>query len=367
MSRRALVILFALLALAGCGRDEPIRIALIGGLAGNTTDTGVAARNALILAIEERNAAGGLHGRPLEIVVADDGQDADKARKAMASLLAAGPEVVVGPFTSSVADAILPQANAAGIVLFSPVVTATKFVGLDDMLIRLNRTTRDNARDYGQMLLARGQRRMTVAYDLINRSFSESWLAEFRRSFPGLGGEIVDTFAIDSSAQPALTEVARDMLAKSPDGLLLITSAVGAARLAQQVRKHAPDIPLTAVEWAASEELLQLGGHAVEGMLVAQSHDRDDPSPAFRRFREAFGARFGAEPGYSAVTTYDASIVLFEALDKRRKGQPLKAAILAHGPYRGLQGEIVLDRFGDSSRDILFAEIRDGRFALVQR
>lgn len=75
------------LLLTACGKSEPIRIGFIGGLSDRTNDTGEAARNALMLAIEQRNAAGGIDGRPLEMLVADDGQEASLARKAMSALV----------------------------------------------------------------------------------------------------------------------------------------------------------------------------------------------------------------------------------------------------------------------------------------
>lgn len=366
MRLRTLLTALLALLLAACGADEPIRIAFIGGLSERTNDTGESGRNALILAIEQRNAAGGINSRPLELVVGDDGQDPDTARKAMSELLAAKPEVVVGPYTSSMAAAVLPLADSAGVVLLSPVITALDFAGKDDMLIRLNRTTRDNARDYARVLLARGQKRLAVAYDVRNRAFTESWLAELAAVYEGQGGELVARVEFTSAANTPFGEVAERLQAPSPDGILFIAAAVDVARLAQQVRKLSADTPLSAVEWASTEQLLELGGRAVEGMLLAQSHNREDTSPRFVAFRDAFRARFQREPGYSAIATYDAAIVLFDALAKRGRGQPLKQAILDNAPYPGLQHEIRFDRFGDSYRDIFFAEIRDGRFELVR-
>ena len=174
------------LLLTACGKPEPIRIGFIGGLSDRTNDTGEAARNALMLAIEQRNATGGIDGRPLEMLVADDGQEASLARKAMSALIAGQPAAIVGPYTSAVAEAILPQADQAGIVLLSPVITSMQFVGKDDMLIRLNRSTRDNAGDYAQQLIGRGISRLAVALDVRNRAFSASWLDELRARLVGM-------------------------------------------------------------------------------------------------------------------------------------------------------------------------------------
>lgn len=353
------------LLLTACGKPEPIRIGFIGGLSDRTNDTGEAARNALMLAIEQRNAAGGIDGRPLEMLVADDGQEASLARKAMSALVAGQPAAIVGPYTSAVAEAILPQADQAGIVLLSPVITSMQFVGKDDMLIRLNRSTRDNAGDYAQQLIGRGISRLAVALDVRNRAFSASWLDELRASYPALGGEILTVVEFHSAASTSFSDIADQLLDAAPGGLLFIANAVDVARLAQQVRKRSTDVPLAAVEWASTEQLLELGGRAVEGLLVAQSHNRDDPGARFTAFRETYKARFGREPGYTAIATQDAAIVLFDALARQSRALPLKRAIIEGGLYPGLQQDIRFDRFGDSTRKIHFAEIRNGAFVLV--
>ncbi len=53
-------------------------------MSGRVADLGVAGRNGAMLAIEQRNAAGGIHGRAVELVVKDDEQNPEVAKKAVA-------------------------------------------------------------------------------------------------------------------------------------------------------------------------------------------------------------------------------------------------------------------------------------------
>ena len=46
--------------LTACSKDEPVRIGFVGGLTGRVADLGIAGRNGALLAVEERNAAGGI-------------------------------------------------------------------------------------------------------------------------------------------------------------------------------------------------------------------------------------------------------------------------------------------------------------------
>ena len=67
----------------------------------------------------------------------------------------------------------------------------------------------------------------------------------------------------------------------------------------------------------------------------------------------------------AAVAAYDSATVLFTALAKRKAGETAKQAVLASGPYAGLQQSIAFDATGDTKRRMFFSEVREGRFFLV--
>ena len=121
-------------------------------------------------------------------------------------------------------------------------------------------------------------------------------------------------------------------------------------------------MPIGASEWAATEQLIELGGEVVEGLLIVQNYDRDDISPRFKEFSEAYFKRFQRNPGYSSVSAYDAATVVLTALKKRSSGQNLKAATEKFGPYEGLQQTIRFDANGDTPRKVFFTEIRAGQY-----
>lgn len=354
------------LLLAGCSPDKPIRIGLIAGLSDRASDTGDAGRNGLLLAVEQRNQIGGIQGRMLELVVEDDAQDPAKALAAAHRLVAAQVDAVVGPLTSVVASVVVPVFNQARIATISPTVSSSDFVGQDDFFIRMSSTTRHNALAYAHHLYQRGQRRVAVVYDVENRSYSDAWRNEFHTAFRGLGGQVVAEVAFAPQADTSLGETVQKMLAPQPDGLLFIASAIDVARLAQQAEKRAPDLPTSASEWAASEALVELGGHAAEGLLVAQTFNPADTSARYTRFHAAYLARFAREPGFSTLAAYDAATVLLQALERKERGETLKDAILRYGPYQGLQQSIAFDRFGDTDRKVFFTEVQGGQFVLLK-
>jgi branched-chain amino acid transport system substrate-binding protein len=240
-----------------------------------------------------------------------------------------------------------------------------EFLGKDDNLYRINRTTRDNAGDYAKVMHNRGQKRIALAYDLRNRSFTQSWLDEFRTAAEGLGASVAAEISYESSKDADFEGTVTKMLQSKPDGLLFISGALDVARLAQAARKLAPRLPIAASEWAATEQLIDLGGEVVEGLLIVQNYDRDDASPRFKEFSDAYFKRFQRNPGYSSVSTYDAATVVLTALKNRKPGEPVKAAVARSGPYQGLQQEIVFDSNGDTIRKVYFTEIREGRYRRI--
>lgn len=364
--KKLFLLLLPLLMLLGCGEQRPIRVGFIGGLSERNADVGQAGEQAVILAVEQINRAGGIKGRLVEMISRDDAQNADTARKVAEELAAAKVDAVIGPFTSGVAAATVPVLDKAGIVTISPTITSMDFYGKDDHLIRVNRTTRDNAQEYAAVIYGRGQRQLSIAYDLRNKSFTESWLNEFVKAYSAQGGVVVAKVPYTSAADSDFSVVVGDMLKAKPDGLFFISGAIDVARLAQQARRLAPGLPLGCSEWAGSEQLIKLGGKMVEGLLVVQNFNRDDQSPRYLAFRDAFQERFHRLPGYSSVLAYDAASVLFDALRQKQPSENLKTAILRLGAYEGLQQPIKFDANGDSERKVFFTEIRDGSFKIVQ-
>lgn len=107
----------------------------LGGLLPETGDLALAnppLAAGAALAIKEVNAAGGVLGEPVEWIDGDDGTNPDKAKRVVASHVAAGVHVIIGSAASGISRAVLPDVVAAGLVLFSPSNTAADLTSADD-------------------------------------------------------------------------------------------------------------------------------------------------------------------------------------------------------------------------------------------
>jgi branched-chain amino acid transport system substrate-binding protein len=352
--------------LSACEDRKPFKIGFVGGLTGRTADLGVAGRNGAMLAVEQRNAEGGIKGRKVELVVRDDGQDPETSRHAVDDLIKQEVAAIIGPMTSSMAIAVVPQINSARVVMISPTVTTNDLTGKDDYFLRVSSPTSENAVMNARYQFTKcGFRKAAAIYDLNNAAYTESWLQDFSADFEKQGGRMVGKHAFRSGSDTVFTGLIGDLLKSRPDVVVIIANAVDAALICQQVRKVDRKVGLDMSEWAATERLLELGGNAVEGAYVDQYFNRDDTSPRYLHFMKSFHDRFGLEPGFAGVAAYDAMNVALDALATGKRGQPLKETLLSSGPFRGIQQPISFDRFGEARRKTYNTTIRNGRFVTV--
>lgn len=366
--RRLFAAILILAALSGCGEPEPVRIGFVAGTSGRVADLGISGWDAVQMAVEECNRNGGIRGRRVQLLVKDDQQDFQTARLAVADLIRQEVVAIVGPMTSDMGLVAAPLLNESGILAVSPTVSTRRLSGRDDFFFRVTGTTRDYAaRSARFQIESGGMRRVAAIYDLENSSFTEEWLAEFRKTFLSLGGEIVAMAGFRAEGEQSFLEIAAGALTAGPDGVLIVANSMDSALLCQQIRKIDSQIPVTLSDWGATERLLELGGKAVEGITVVQTFDRHNPSPRYRAFRDAFVQRYGREPGFPGVHAYDAVRVVLEALRHREDGGSLKETVRSARGFQGLQRTIEFDAFGDvKGAYASVSVVRNGTFVVLE-
>lgn len=110
----------------GADAAEPIRIGAVLPFSGGVELYGRQAKLGLDLAVKDINAAGGILGRPVNVIYADDRTNPASAATAMQTLIESdGVLAVVGPITSRNLNAITPVAER----LKTPLLYATNYEG----------------------------------------------------------------------------------------------------------------------------------------------------------------------------------------------------------------------------------------------
>lgn len=346
----------------GCGKKEPIRIGYVGCLTGRLASLGIDGRDGVILAVEKTNETGGIGGRKIELIVRDDRNDPRVAAQVDKELVGEGVAAIVGHMTSAMSLAALPVIDKSKTVMVSPTSSSDKFTAIDDNFIRISPSSRLIAKPYATYVREKlGMKRMAVVYDLSNRAHTESWYSHFKSEFESLGGRIVWSERFDSAANPAFTTLARALVSKNPDSILILAGALDTAMICQQVRKLGSAVPFFATQLSSTDEIIGYGGPAVEGITFFQNFNSHDQSRNYLVFRENHLKRFRREPTFASVYAYEAAQMIFTVLAMNRDPRMLKQTILRQGTFHGLQGDFVIDRFGDVDRRLFMMTIKNGR------
>ncbi|MCG8566874.1 MAG: ABC transporter substrate-binding protein [Desulfobacterales bacterium] len=359
----ALATLSAIFIFHSSSPETPVTIGFLGGMSGRSGDLGVAGRNGALLAVEDRNRKGGLFGQPVRLISRDDGQDPETAISAVKELHNKGVKVIIGPMTSSIAMALTTRAGVPNTLLVSPTATTTRLEGINDQFIRVLSTTRQYAIRFADFQYTRlGVKRVAAIYDIGNRAYTEDWLGHFQGRFNDLGGQIVARHAYVSHDNAVFYDAVKALLEKRPDGILIVTNAVDAGIICQQIRKLAPKIIIAMSEWASTDSMERVAGNARNRAYITQFVDRNDTSPRYKAFCARFEKRFGKKAIFASVTAYDATSIVLDAFLRADGEQNLKQRILSPGQYQGLQQKITLNPYGDADRDSFIFQIIDGTY-----
>lgn len=351
-------------ALAACGQPAPIKVGFAGELTGKQSDLGAHGRDGVQLAVEELNAGDGIAGRPLELLIRDDLGTPAGAAAADQALIEAGVVAIIGHMNSTQTLAGWPVTEAAGMVLLSPVATTPELSGRADHFFRIVPTHEAQAEALARHIAQnRRLERLAVIFDTDNAAFSQSYWQSFDAAYRSFGGQVAAESPFAGSQSPDFAAVIAPLAASGAEGLLVITSALDAALIAQQTRLQGWPVPLFSSAWAQTDLLLQNGGQAVEGMEFTIAFDINSQEPAYQAFSQRFEGRFGRAPTFVEGESYEAALVLFAALE-RTGGQAagLPEALEQTRDFAGLVSPITLDEYGDAVRRLFLVTVRDGAY-----
>jgi branched-chain amino acid transport system substrate-binding protein len=123
----SLVLIVALSMFTGCKKEAgTLKIGLEGPMTGDYAYEGQGFEKAVRLLVDQTNAAGGLLGRQIELVVEDDAGDPTQAALVAQRLVDAKVVAVIGAYNSTATEPASAIYNEAGILHITPSSTATR-------------------------------------------------------------------------------------------------------------------------------------------------------------------------------------------------------------------------------------------------
>jgi branched-chain amino acid transport system substrate-binding protein len=353
--------------MTGCSHRAPILIGLAVELTGKQSDVGINIRDAAQLAVDTVNARGGVNGRPLKLLIRDDEGKPEVARQVDAELVKENVVAIIGHYTSGQTAAVYDQMNQARVVLISPSTTSTDFTGQDDYFFRLMPDNSFFSSAFANYIYnKRGARRLAGAYDLNNRSYTETFWRTAQAEFERLGGDASTEFTF-KSGETDLKALMLQVTNSGADAFLIVASAVDMAVMAQYIRQAGSNIPFFAATWAQTAQLVEKGGTAVDELEICTTTNPNDQSMAYKDFLQRFEQRFGRSPLLATTQSYETVLVLARALEMTNgKAEGLPAALTAIQDFPGIQGTISFDHYGDVSRNVFIVQINDGKYRTIE-
>jgi branched-chain amino acid transport system substrate-binding protein len=359
-----LLLLIIANCLVGCKPIGPVKIGLIGTLMGRKADSGLQARDGALLAVEQCNRAGGVKGRPVELVIKNDQAKPQMARKAYRELVSAQVVTIISQMNSATTVKIWPELSRFKILMLSLMVGAGTPFGRDDYFFTLYGSDQRRAKCLAAAATQRNLKRAALVYDTANAPASTEWVANFKACFEQSGGRVVQLIPFVSGNAASLSKLAIRSLQAAPDLVLAITNTYDTAILFQKIRVLDPTVQLATTDWANTNGFLEYGGPAVDGVFLAEVFDEANCTRRYLKFKKDYGWRFGAEPTLAAKLGYETTQALLAVLSRTRAwdADSLKTTFLQQRTFPGLQGAFVIDGFGDAQRRCFLATVENGKF-----
>ena len=353
---------------ATAAENTPIKVGEFASLTGKEATYGQAAHRGTLLAIEEANAAGGVLGRPLELIVEDDQSKAGEAATIAKKLIARDKVVaLLGEITSGRTLEAAPVAQNAKIPLISPGATAPAVTARGNYIFRVCFV--DSFQGAVMAKFARQSLKLSRTAILSSASSAQSvGLAKiFRERFTDAGGTVVLEQKYsegDKDFRAQLTAIR----AAGVQGVFVPGYYAEAALICKQARDLGLDIPLFGIDGWESPELVNIGGGAVEGAYFSTHYSAESDDPAVVRFNERFQKRWGAGSDALSALGYDSAKLLIDAIQRAgtTEGAKLRNALADTKNFKGVTGTISFDAQRNPTKSAVVLQVRDGKFKFVQ-
>lgn len=362
--RAGISLLVSLIILSGCGSARPVRIGFITELSGINASLGVQGRNGAQLAVDAVNRAGGIDGRPLELVVRDNQSKPDLAAAIAQEMTENGIFLLTGHMTSWETINAKPVIESRNAILFSPTTSSSLFTGIRDNFFRLVPSNDQQGYELAEYAFhAMGLRRAAILDDNDNATFTHAMVGTFVERFTALGGEAVINLHFSSKSRPDFRPIIDELRRSGADMLLVVASSMDTALVAQNARLSGWQAPVFTSNWAYTSDLIRYGGSASEGIVFLSYFNTDCSAAAYLQFKQDFQNTFGQDPTFAAALSYETIQVAAAALKKtggRREG--LEEALIDMKQFQGLCDSISIDEYGDVQRSQYLFTVQDGKF-----
>ena len=341
---------------------DSIKIGFNVPLTGFAAADGTSARHGAELAVEQINAAGGVGGKMLELVVYDD-QASPKEAVPIANKLIEqdGVKVGISGSYSGPTRAASGIFQAAGVPYVSAYAVHPEITRSGDFVFRTSFVGEVQGRAGAKLIgEALGKKKVTVI--TLKNDFGKSLAAGFREAAGDFGIQILDEYEYsikDRQFGPIVAKVKAD----NPEAIYASGYYFTAGPLVSQLRAAGISVPVIGQEGYDGQKFIEIAGPAAEGVIITTSLDRDSSDPEARDFIAEFEKKAGYPADMVSASTHTAVKVVAAALASSG-GADAKAIrdAIAGTKLKASTGEISFNGLGEVRKDVQVQVVRDGRW-----
>jgi branched-chain amino acid transport system substrate-binding protein len=364
-------------AVPGCrggqqSADNTFKIGVITSLTGSAAAFGQAHKNGYAIALTELNAAGGVMGKPIELVYYDDQSRPDQAVQGVNKLVDQDHvPIILGAYSSENTRAIVPAVNQKNIPLVMPTATADNVLETGSpWVFRICAGSSAYAAATVDFLKAmNAPKSVAIVYE--NTNFGQSNAEAMDTAAKAAGFDVVDSEAYQASS-PDYKALLQRVKARNPAVIYFASYLLDASTLmrqASQANLNPQYYTSAGTGFAAAEFPTKdkgAGPYAEYTFSVSQWL----PTARWKgskEFDDAFVKLTGTHPAYHAMQAYAALVTATAAIKQANSAQPaairdaLKAIDLPETPF----GPIKFDARGQNPHQVLMTQVLNGQYRVV--
>lgn len=349
--------------------QDPIKIGEYASLTGKEASFGLSSDEGVRLAVDELNAAGGVLGRKLELVV-EDNQSKPGESATVAKKLISRDRVIalIGEVASGRSLEVAPLAQGARIPMIAPAATNPAVTQKGNYIFRVCFIDPFQGTVMAKFAASDLQARKVAILSSVSNAYSVGLAKFFRETFTKDGGSVALEQRYsegDKDFRAQLTAIK----AAGVDAVFVPGYYTEAALIVRQARDLGLAVPFCGGDGWVADELLQIGGPALNGCYYSTHFSPENSAPVVQDFVRKFHARYGQKnPDAFAALGYDAVQVLAAAIRRAgtTAGPQLRDQIAATRDFAGVTGLTTLDANRDASKPAAIIAIREGRLAFLK-
>jgi branched-chain amino acid transport system substrate-binding protein len=365
LRRFGALFLVAVFLLQGCGKRESsdVKIGALIPLTGSSAEYGKWMKDALEMARQEINEAGGINGKELSIIYEDEAGDPKTAASAMQKLADVDKvPIVFGAFNSGCVLAQAPVAERTKTPILAE-AQAPQIRDAGDYVFRIQPDSRLYIK-YFVPYVFNNLDIHKVAILYVNNAFGKALAEIFADSLQKLGGKIVYEGSFQQGATDFRTQLIKIKQLK-PEGVFV--PAVGETGY---VLKQAYELGVSAQFLGGSPtespDVLLEAGKGAEGVIYCHHFDPDSKDSAVTRFVKNYERLYGRVPEGYAALAYDGLKVIAKVLRECGPNRDaIKDSLYKVQNFPGVTGLTSFDDHGDVIKPIYIKTIKDGKFITI--